>query len=115
MFWWEIAFSFLAGSLLGAFFFGGLWWTVQRLPHARAPALLALLSLVLRAAAVLGVFYLVLTSFSGTGRPRLFVALAGFILVRLIMVSRLRPRSRSAAAGSVPPPSKEVEIDDPPR
>ncbi len=109
MHWWEIALSFLAGSLMGIFFFGGLWWTVQRLPHARAPALLALLSLIFRAAAVLGIFYLILTAFSGTGWPHLLAALAGFVLARLVMVSHLRPRSRSTAAESPPLPPEEVE------
>ncbi|NLA27359.1 MAG: ATP synthase subunit I [Firmicutes bacterium] len=107
--WWEIAISFLAGSLLGVFFFGGLWWTVQRLPQAKAPALLALLSLILRAGAILGVFYLILTAFSGREWPRLLAALAGFIVMRLVIVSWLRPRERNAAEESTPSLAKEVE------
>jgi F1F0 ATPase subunit 2 len=111
MVWWELILSFLAGSLLGAFFFGGLWWTVQRLPESRSPALLALASFVIRTAAVLGVFYLIISGFSETAWPRLAAALVGFILLRVITVSRVRPQRRSTAQGAaVPsPPVKEVD------
>jgi F1F0 ATPase subunit 2 len=44
--------GFLAGLVLGALFFGGLRWTVARVPHARSPGLLVALSLALRLAAV---------------------------------------------------------------
>lgn len=97
MVWWEPVLSFAAGSLLGVFFFGGLWWTVQRLPHAGSPALLALVSFILRTAAVMGVFYLILTGFSGTGWLRLLAGLAGFILARVVIVLRIRPRGQRAA------------------
>jgi F1F0 ATPase subunit 2 len=109
MVWREVFLLFLAGSLLGAFFFGGLWWTVRRLPQAKSPALLALLSFAVRLAAVLGAFYLILTRFSGAGWLRLVVSLAGFVLIRLLFVSRLRPRGRSSEPGDPPPPLKEVK------
>lgn len=112
MVWWELILSFLAGSLLGAFFFGGLWWTVQRLPETGSPALLALASFVIRTGAVLGVFYLILTALSGIAWPRMAAALFGFILLRVITVSRVRPRSRSAtASGGSAPASAEKEAD----
>jgi F1F0 ATPase subunit 2 len=47
-----------AGIVLGIFFFGGLWMTVQRLPSARHPATLALGSMVIRMATVLAGFLL---------------------------------------------------------
>lgn len=109
MAWWEITISLFAGALAGLFFFGGLWWTVQRLPRAKAPALLALASLVLRVAVVLGVFYLLLAAFPGEGWPRLAAGLAGFILVRLLLTSRLRPQIGGEALESAPPPAKEGE------
>lgn len=111
MVWWELIPSFLAGSLLGAFFFGGLWWTVQRLPESRSPALLALASFVIRTAAVLGVFYLIISGLSEIVWPRLAAALVGFILFRVITVSRICPRSHSSTpSGTAPAPSaKEAE------
>ena len=39
---------FVAGALLGAFFFGGLWWTVQKGVTSEQPALWFLGSLLLR-------------------------------------------------------------------
>lgn len=98
MVWWEIVLAFVAGSLLGAFFFGGLWWTVQNLPRSKSPALLTLVSFLLRTAAVLGAFYLILTGLSGVPWPRLAATLAGFILLRVVAVSRVRPRGRTAPA-----------------
>lgn len=111
MMWWELILSFLAGSLLGVFFFGGLWWTVHRLPQSKSPALLALASFVIRTAAVLGVFYLILSELSGIAWPRMAAALVGFILSRVITVSQVRPRGRSSAPGSTAssPPAKEAK------
>ena len=43
-----LALAFLAGALLGVFFFGGLWWTVQKGVASETPALWFLGSLLLR-------------------------------------------------------------------
>ena len=43
-----LALALLAGALLGAFFFGGLWWTVQKGVTSERPALWFLGSLLLR-------------------------------------------------------------------
>ena len=43
-----LALAFLAGALLGVFFFGGLWWTVQKGVTSETPALWFLGSLLLR-------------------------------------------------------------------
>jgi F1F0 ATPase subunit 2 len=40
--------ALVAGFLLGAFFFGGLWWTVQKGLSSRRPELWFLGSLLLR-------------------------------------------------------------------
>jgi F1F0 ATPase subunit 2 len=53
-----IALGFMAGSALGAVFYGGLWWTVRRLSgRALGPWLVG--SFVLRAMIVLAGFFLV--------------------------------------------------------
>jgi F1F0 ATPase subunit 2 len=70
----------LAGGLLGAIFFGGLWWTVRKGVASPRAALWFLLSAVLRMALVVTGFYLV---GGGQGR-RLVAALVGFTLARLV-------------------------------
>ncbi len=71
----------VAGLLLGAFFFGGLWWTVQRgLTRAR-PALWFIGSLLLRMGVTVMGFLLV-----GDGHwQRLALCMAGFIVARWIV------------------------------
>ncbi len=97
MVWWELFLFFLVGALLGGLFFGGLWWTVQKIPSSRNPALLSLASFILRTAAVLGLFYLLLTADDG-GWPRLLAALVGFMVTRIIIVSRIKPQRLSPAS-----------------
>jgi len=72
--------SLACGLLLGAFFFGGLWWTVRRLPTFERPALVVTCSLLLRTAVTLGGFFLLA---SGHWQ-RLLGCLAGFALARLL-------------------------------
>lgn len=77
---WIIA--LLAGMVLGAFFFGGLWWTVRRLQTFQNPALLFLGSLLLRMAVVLLGLYVV-----GAGHwDRMVIALVGIVLARFIVL-----------------------------
>ena len=71
-----------AGIGLGIFYFGGLWLTVRRLPTARWPAFLSLLSFFGRLGVVLFGFYLVM----GGPWERLLVCLLGFLGVRIILV-----------------------------
>ena len=49
----------LAGVLLGTLFFGGLWWTVQKVVSSTQPALLLVCSLVLRTIVTVAGFYFV--------------------------------------------------------
>lgn len=71
--------SLAAGLLLGAVFFGGLWWTVRRGLSSPRPAVLFLSSAVLRMGTVVTGFY-----FVSEGRwQRLLACMAGFIIARL--------------------------------
>ena len=54
-----LALALFAGALLGTFFFGGLWWTVQKGVVSERPALWFLGSLLLRTGLILAGFYLV--------------------------------------------------------
>ena len=48
-----------AGVLIGAMFFGGLWWTVQKGISSKQPALWFFLSLLLRMSITLVGFYFI--------------------------------------------------------
>jgi len=72
----------LLGGLLGLVFFGGLWWTVKRLPQSRYPAALTLCSLMVRVLLVVGGFYFLMAG----ELARLLAALLGFIVLRLLLV-----------------------------
>jgi F1F0 ATPase subunit 2 len=74
-----------AGALLGAFFFGGLWWTIRNGVTSERPALWFLASLLLRTGLVLGGFYVV----SQGLWSRLVACLLGFLIARVIVVGRL--------------------------
>ncbi len=72
-----------AGLLLGASFFGGLWWTVRRGVWAKRPALWFLGSVVLRMSIVLVGFHLV----SSGDWKRLLACLLGFVVARFLATS----------------------------
>jgi len=76
-----------AGMALGLFYFGGLWLTVRQLGTRRHAVALFLASFVGRTAVVLAGFYFVM----GGHWERVLACLAGFIVVRQLLVSRLRP------------------------
>ena len=76
--------AWVAGMTLGAIFFGGLWWTVQKGRSSKRPACWFLGSLLLRMSIALAGFYLV----SGGHWERLLACLLGFVIARLI-VTRL--------------------------
>jgi len=92
----SLAPAFAAGLVLGAIFFGGLWWTVRRGLTAEQPALWFFSSLLLRMGIALGGFYLV----GGTEWERWLMCLLGFIVARLA-VHRLTRASQSRLAQEV--------------
>jgi F1F0 ATPase subunit 2 len=74
----------VTGVLIGAMFFGGLWWTVQKGVSSKQPAFWFFGSLLLRTSITLAGFY-----FIARGHwERLLVCLLGFVIARLI-VTRL--------------------------
>ena len=75
---WFLAPAFVAGLVLGAIFFGGLWWTVRGGLTTAQPALWFLGSLLLRTCIALGGFFLV----AGTAWERWLMCLLGFIVAR---------------------------------
>ena len=84
-----------AGLVLGAIFFGGLWWTVRIGLSSPHPAVWFLGSLVSRMSIVLAGFY-----FVGQGNGmRLIACLFGFVIARLAVTwltrTTLEPQSRT--------------------
>jgi F1F0 ATPase subunit 2 len=73
--------ALVTGVLLGAMFFGGLWWTVRKGVSSKHPALWFFGSLLLRMSIALTGFYFV----SGGHWERLLVCLLGFVMARLIV------------------------------
>jgi F1F0 ATPase subunit 2 len=78
--------ALVAGVLLGAIFFGGLWWTVRKGVSSKRPALWFFGSLLLRTCITLAGFYF----FSGAHWERLLVCLIGFVIARLIITRLTR-------------------------
>jgi F1F0 ATPase subunit 2 len=87
--------ALVTGVVLGALFFGGLWWTVRRVLAARLPAAWLIVSFVVRIALVLAGFLVV----AGDQWQRWLVALAGFIAARVV-IALLLP---VPAAGTLAP------------
>ena len=73
--------AWTAGILLGAIFFGGLWWTVRKGVSSKQPALWFLGSMLLRMGIALAGFYFV----SGRDWERLLMCLLGFLMARMLV------------------------------
>jgi F1F0 ATPase subunit 2 len=95
----SLAPALTAGLLIGAFFFGGLWWTVIRGISSPQPALWFIGSMLLRTSVSLTGFYFV----GGGDWQRWLLCLLGFVLARHV-VKRLTspPVSRAHEASYAP-------------
>lgn len=79
--------ALVAGLLLGAIFFGGLWWTVLKGVSSKQPAVWFFGSWLLRMSMILAGFY-----FVGRGHwERLVICLLGFLMARLVVTWLTRP------------------------
>ncbi len=82
--------ALVMGILLGAMFFGGLWWTVRKGVSSKRPAIWFFGSLLLRTSIAMAGFY-----FIARGHwERLLVCLLGFIIARLIVMRLTRPAEK---------------------
>lgn len=78
--------ALVAGFFLGAFFFGGLWWTVQKGLSSKRPALWFFGSLLLRTSTAVAGFYFA----SGGHWERLLICLLGFFIMRRVVLRLTR-------------------------
>ena len=86
--------ALVTGVLLGAMFFGGLWWTVQKGVPSKRSALWFFGSLWLRTSIALAGFY-----FIARGHwERLLVCLLGFVLARTVVTWLTRPLQEASHA-----------------
>ena len=95
--------ALVTGVLLGAIFFGGLWWTVRKGVSSKNPALWFFGSLLLRTSTALAGFYVV----SGGHWERLLLCLLGFVMARFVVTWLIQPsgedRSRQTQEASHAP------------
>jgi F1F0 ATPase subunit 2 len=82
--------AFLAGAVLGIFFFGSLWFTVRQLPTTGWPVRLIVGSYFGRMAIALLGFYLIMQG----DWTRAIAGLLGFITVRFALIRRFQPARR---------------------
>lgn len=90
--------ALVLGLLLGAIFFGGLWWTVQKMHTTKSPALLFLGSLLVRMTIILLGIYAI----SVGHWERMIVALVGIVIARFIVLRVTKDRE-----GGVQPSTPE--------
>jgi len=76
-----LAMALAAGLLLGAFFFGGLWWTVTRGLASPQPAMWFFVSMILRMGVLLAGFIRV----GGDDWRRWLACLLGAVLARVVV------------------------------
>ena len=87
--------TLFAGVLLGAIFFGGLWWTIRRIVSSKQPTLLFFFSLLLRMGITLAGFYFLAR---GDWR-RVLACLVGFMLARILVTWLTRvPITKASSA-----------------
>lgn len=82
--------TFIAGLLLGGFFFGGLWWTTRKGLLSKSPALWFLGSLIIRLGVTIPLFYAVCRNHW----ERMLICLAGFIIARMIVVRLVQNKNK---------------------
>jgi F1F0 ATPase subunit 2 len=87
----SLVLSLVAGILLGAIFFGGLWWTVQKVVSSDRSTLWFFVSLLMRTSILLAGFY-----FIAHGHwERLLMCLLGFVVARPIVMGFTRAVEKS--------------------
>lgn len=79
----SISITFIAGIILGLFYFGGLWITVRQLPTTIYPVRLFIVSFLGRIVVTMFGFYLIMDG----QWQRILIGLGGFTLARIILTN----------------------------
>jgi len=84
----------MAGVVLGAFFFGGLWWTVQKCMTSRNPGLWFFASMLIRLGFTVAGFSFI----SRDDWRKLLVCLLGFVIARAAVIRLTRTTEKGIHA-----------------
>jgi len=87
----SLTLALVTGVLLGAIFFGGLWWTVRKGISSKRSALWYFSSLLLRTSITLAGFYFI----THGHWERMLMCLLGFVIARLIVIRLTREGGKS--------------------
>ena len=82
--------ALMTGGTLGAAYFGGLWWTVQKGVSLKRPTLLFMGSLLVRTSIVLAGFYFI----GSGGWQRMLLCLIGFVIARHVVMRLTRAAAK---------------------
>ena len=93
--YYYLVLSAFYGIAIGIFFFGSLWWTVQKGLTAVRPVLLFFVSFIIRTSVALIGFYLV----SCGQWQNLLTCLLGFVIARAVVNRFTRPKIHSQIIG----------------
>ena len=83
---WGWLLAVIVGGVVSLLYFSGLWWTVQRVPRARNPALLVAASYLVRTAMAAAALIVVASG----DALRVLAGLAGFRAMRMVFVRSVR-------------------------
>lgn len=84
--------SFVIGIILGIVYFGGLYFTVTKMNTVKHPSILMTVSLILRMAILIVVFYYL----AKIGYKNMLFALIGVIIVRILMTFRFKNQTTNS-------------------
>lgn len=88
----HLSIAFVVGLLLGLFYFGTLWLTVQRLAKVQRPGLWTLGGFFIRTGLTLLGFFIVMAGHW----ERAAACMVGFLVMRKIMANRYGPLKQAA-------------------
>lgn len=87
---------FVLGGLIGWVYFFGLWETVRRLPEAKSPHRLMILSFAARTLFALGGFFIL----TDGQWERMAASVAGFFIVKAVMVQSFGRNVKPSSTGA---------------
>jgi F1F0 ATPase subunit 2 len=84
-----LALAALAGIFLGILYFGGLWWTIQRISQSSQSVWLLAVSFILRTILIMGGFFVI----TNGKLERLAVSMLAFFVTRFFFIKYFQPQA----------------------
>ena len=88
---------FVLGGLIGWVYFSGLWETVRRLPEAKNPYGLMILSFAARTLFAVGGFFIL----TDGQWERMVASVAGFLIVKAVLVRSFGRNAKTSSTGAL--------------